>query len=388
MRDRDDELSSDYDLSAWEVPPPSAGLADAVIARVREPASAAAAVEASEKPTRRWWIAGGIAAVVAAAVAFALWGIQRAPKNGEGDVVAAAAQQLDLGASSAQLDPGTQIHWRRDKHMVAVTQSRGAASWTVAGDDTFVIDAGAMVASVEATGASLRVEVKMNLSDARVIGASAVTAAVVAMVTVIVYEGRVKVTNGGQTVTVAPGATLELRGPIPPTPDRITVGAGPDYAAQLAEKDRQIEELKRKLALSSPSAVALDPTEIDILMGKSVPAVRKCLQGVADTGNIDADVMVAPDGVVSNVALHLPNAFSSQATCISNVITALRFSPTPTGGTFSYSFQLDRSSKTVASGTCDEVSCVLNNYAGACCAKFKPAGKDPHPRQPVTSTPR
>ncbi len=299
MRDRDDEISSDYDLSAWEVPPPSAGLAEAVIARVREPASAAAAVDASEKTTRRWWIAGGIAAVVAAAVAFALWGIQRAPKNGEGDVVAAVAQPLALGASSAQLDPGAQIHWRRDQHTVAVTQARGAASWSVSDDDTFVIDAGAMVASVEATGASLRVEVKMNLSDARVIGASAVTAAIVAMVTVIVYEGRVKVTQGGQTVTVAPGATLELHGPVPPTPDRITVGAGPDYAAQLADKDRQIKDLQRKLTMPP--------------------------QDVADDTAID---------------------------------------------------------KTVTTGTCDEVSCVLENYAGACCTKFKQAGKAAPPAPP------
>lgn len=287
MRDRDDELLADYDLSAWEVPPPSPGLADAVITRVREPASARAAVEPGERPVRRWWIAGGIAVVVAAGIALALWGIQRAPNNGEGEVIADKAQSLDLGASSARLDPGAQVHWRRNRHAVTASQPRGAVSWTVGGGDTLVIDAGAMVASVEATGASLRVEVQMNLSDARVIGASAVTAAVVAMVTVIVYEGQVKVASGGQTVTVAPGATLELRGPLPVTPDRpdrSTVGAGPDYQAQLAEMERQIEELQRELAARA---------------------------------------------------------------------------------------------KTTPAPACDEVSCVLENYAGACCAKFKPAAAAP-----------
>ncbi len=261
MRD-DDDVLADYDLSAWEAPPPSPGLADVVIARAKQGAPVVAADHPVEKPVRRWWIGAAITIGIAAALAFALWGTQRAPKDGAGDVVAAHAQLVELGRSSAQLDPGTELHWRRDKHRVTVAQPRGAASWTIHGDDEFVIDAGAMVASVEASGASLRVEVTMNVSDARVIGASALTAAVVAMVTVVVYEGRVKVASGGQTVTVEPGARLELRNPAlaPPPPPPISVGASPDV---LAEKDRQIAELRRQLAEANGKQRTTVPAKCD-----------------------------------------------------------------------------------------------------------------------------
>ena len=281
MRDDDDDVLAGYDLSAWEVPPPSAGLADAVISRAKQPAPVGA-IDPGERTPRRWWIVGGVAAVVAAGLGVALWGIQRAPRDGEADVVATQAQRLDLGASSAQLDPGTQLHWRRAKHKVTVSQPRGAAAWTVAADDTLMIDAGATVASVEATGASLRVEVTMNLSDARVIGTSALTAAAVAMVTVVVYEGHVNVTSGGQTVTVQPGATLELHGP-KPTPDPPQpVAVAADLRKELEDRDAEIQKLRHEL-----------------------------------------EAMQAPR---------------------------------PT------------------SPACDEVSCVLNNYDGACCTKFKQVG--------------
>ncbi len=205
MRDDDDNMLADYDLSAWEVPPPSPGLADAVIARAKQPAGVAPVEELAGKPARRrrgLVIGGALVAVLAAALAFVLWGTERAPQDGGGDVIAEKAQRVELGGSRVQLDPGAELHWRRDKHRLSVAQPRGAATWQVHGDDTLVIDAGAMVASVEATGASLRVEVKMNLSDGRVIGASALTAAVVALVTVVVYEGHVKVSSAGQTVVV------------------------------------------------------------------------------------------------------------------------------------------------------------------------------------------
>ncbi len=257
MRDDDDDALADYDLSAWDVPPPSPGLADAVISRAKQPVGVAATEDPIGKPVRRWWIGGVVAAGVAATLAVGLWGLQRAPQDGGGDVVATHAQLVELGPSSALLDPGAEMHWRRDKHRMTVTQPRGAASWTIHGDDTFVIDAGAMVASVEASGASLRVEVTMNVSDARVIGASALTAAVVAMVTVVVYEGRVKVASGGQTVTVEPGTTLELRNPaLAPPP--VAVGAATD---QLAEMDRQIAELRRLVEASQKRTV--DPVPCD-----------------------------------------------------------------------------------------------------------------------------
>src|SRR5205085_8659243 len=95
----------------------------------------------------------------------------------------------------------------------AVAQLRGAATWRVDAGDTMVIDAGAMGASVEASGASLRLEVAMRItpSDGRVVAASTITAAAVALVTVAVYQGHIKVTSGGQTVNVGAGGAVEIK---------------------------------------------------------------------------------------------------------------------------------------------------------------------------------
>jgi hypothetical protein len=75
----------------------------------------------------------------------------------------------------------------------------------------------------------------MNMSDARVIGASTITAAAVAMVTVVVYEGHVKVSSAGQTVVVQPGATFTLPPPAPPQqPEPPIVGVAPAHGPSIA----------------------------------------------------------------------------------------------------------------------------------------------------------
>ena len=198
---------SEIDFSAWEAPPPPDGLADAVIARMAEP-------EPLPEPTprRRWVIAASAAAVLA--IAGGIWAITRphasAPDHGE--VVADKPQHLELGGISADLDRGADIRWQRTPHGFDIEQRAGAASWHMSREQHMTI--GATVASIDAAGASLRVEVPMNLSDAKVIGASAVTAATVAMLTVVVYEGHVKVASSGQTVVVQPGTTYTLKQPI------------------------------------------------------------------------------------------------------------------------------------------------------------------------------
>jgi len=225
MTDHDDNPLAGIDLAAWQPPAPGDRLADAVVARMREPVPAVPAVETGGATSgRRWWLIAGIAAAIAAAAVFGMRGLVRAPRDGHGTVAATQPSHLDLGASSAELEAGAEVTWRRDGHRLVVSQPRGIATWRIADDDELVIDAGATVASVEAHGASLRVEVKMNLSDARVIGASAVTALVVSLVTVVVYEGRVKVTGQGQTVNVAPGNTVAIA---PSTPPRNAVAGTP-----------------------------------------------------------------------------------------------------------------------------------------------------------------
>src|SRR5258706_12582632 len=186
MANDDDELD-EFDLSAWEAPA-TPDLADAVIARMIGTQVTPALPEAPHR--RRWLIAGAAAATLA--IAGGVWTLVRSAHPAEptnGALAAAHPQHLALPGASADLETGADVRWHRTRDSLHVDQHAGTASWKV-GDEPLVIDAA--LASIEATGASLRVEVAMNASDARVIGASALTSAAVAMVTVIVYEGHVK----------------------------------------------------------------------------------------------------------------------------------------------------------------------------------------------------
>lgn len=273
MRDDDDALAG-IDLAAWQPPAPPAGTADAVIARMRQPAAVPAAVPAVDpydRPSRRAWWIGGLTLAAAAVVALAAWGLTRAPRNGHDEVIATRARHLELDGSTADLDAGAQVRWDRVRHRITAQQTRGSVRWTVAGDDTLVIDSGGSpsAATIEASGASLRVEVQMNVSDVRLLGATTLTSAAVAVMTVVVYAGHVKATSGGQTINVSPGATVELRPdrPLrvpaepPPTPtEPIAVGATPVDVRALEDKlraaDERIAKLTAELAAREADASA------------------------------------------------------------------------------------------------------------------------------------
>ena len=309
----DDELR-EFDLSAWEAPPPPVDFVDSVIARAREgtPALEVDPEPPSSRARRRLIGAAAVAALAVAAVAM-IWfapAASREPKAmaGEGSSSGSDARRLELPGAIATLDPGADITWHRSGDDLVVTQRAGNATWQVDGSHRLVLDTGAVGASIEATGASLRVEVPVNTLDARVFGASALTAAVVAFVTVVVYEGHVTGTSGGQTVNVAPGTTVELRADKPPSPPQV-VGAAPSPA-----------ELQAKLH-------ALD-----------LEAKIRVLE--ADNQRLRDGV---PAGAGEKVAPPTPS-----------VPTHTTLTVTPTDPS-----------------RCDEVSCVLRNYDGACCTKFK-----------------
>jgi hypothetical protein len=288
--DAGDDALRGIDLDAWAPPPPppAGALADAVVARMREPVPSSAREPEGRGVRRRWTIAAAAAAAVALAaggvLAIARWGTSRPPAGGHGEVFAARASHLPLGPSSAELDPGAEVRWRRDGRRIEAAQPRGRVLWRAGGEDTLVIDAGAAVASVEATGASLRVEVQMNLSDVRTMGASAVTAAAVALVTVIVYQGHVKVTSAGQTVNVEPGGVIELR-PRESAREAPTVGAAtpapsPAPAQSVDEMKREMRELQKRI-LEAEQAIAAQEEEED----EPPPAPGRCDAGeLADKG--------------------------------------------------------------------------------------------------------
>jgi len=222
------EKDDDIDFAAWDVPEAPTGIADGVLARMaatdaRDVTDLVERVpERSSSRRSRAWIIGAAAAatlVVAAAVGFIVMGTERAAPT-SGRVVAERAQTLSLDSVRAELDAGARVTWRRQGGALHVEQQAGVAAWRVSGEERLVIDAGATVASVEAQGESVGVEFKMNQADVRVLGGSALTAAAVAMVTVTVYEGHVRVTGsqGQPTVIVQPGSTYTVTSSPPPAP--------------------------------------------------------------------------------------------------------------------------------------------------------------------------
>jgi outer membrane biosynthesis protein TonB len=272
MRD-DDETLAGIDLTAWQPPAPPANLADAVITRLRAPV-VAAAIEPHERPSRRPRWHAGTAGVAVALAGLAAWASLRAPRSCHGEQIAARAAHVELDGSVADLDAGAELRWDRDRHRITAHQTRGTVRWTIADDDTLVIDPGGSAAvTIEASGASLRVEVPMNVSDARMLGATTLSAAVAALVTVVVYQGHVQATSAGQTVNVAPGATIALGPQRPPEPvdpvgpverrpeepqHQLAVGASPADVQQLKDQlkvaDEKIASLTAELAARTTDA--------------------------------------------------------------------------------------------------------------------------------------
>jgi len=325
----DDNPLAGIDLGAWQPPPVRGGMADAVLQRMREPA-AVTAHELGDRPRRRWagWAVGG-ALVAAAGLAAGLVAIGPATRGGapatagdHGDVVAERASHLEIGATSAELDAGAALNWRREGARVRVAQLQGAATWRVGGADTLVIDAGAMGASVEASGASLRVEVAMQLSssDARVVAASVTTAAVVALVTVIVYQGHVKASSGGQTVNVSPGGAVEIKPGEPPRDVR-------DVATAPAE---------RTVALATEATRAVTEAALLGVMGE----ITACLAG--QSVQLTAYGWARPDGTIERISVEPPGPVAS---CVAGAIRNVHFSPTANGVSFQRKFSGDPTAK-------------------------------------------
>ncbi len=196
----DDDDLDDLDVHAWQAPLPPKGLAESVIARVT---ATDEAIAVAMRHQRRRFVTIGVACAGTVAAGLALWlGLQPTPRAAVTDevIIADERQHFAFGASVVDLDPGSAIRMHRNGDELHVVQS-GTATWHVAANERLVIDAGSS-ASIEATGANLRVETKMNPSY--VMSGVALTAGAVALVSATVYEGSAKVKSADQTVVVLP----------------------------------------------------------------------------------------------------------------------------------------------------------------------------------------
>jgi uncharacterized small protein (DUF1192 family) len=321
----DDEDVLGIDLDAWQPPPPP-NVADGVIARMRSETTSVTAqalpVE-TPAPKRRWWLAGAAAAAIATTtvVTFVL---TRGPANTRGVSAGDRAAHIAIGPTTADIDPNTAVSWRRDGDRIAVKQAGGAAAWRVDEDDTLTIETG--LASIQATNASLRVEVKM-LDDKQTIALSALTAAAVAAVTIVVYEGAVK-TNG---VTVAPGTTYQITGKGEHViEDEITVGAA-DLNARIAALEAELAKAKAELdAATGRPPADFDRDTIQLTMRGLASRLKACANGYV--GTLQLTVRVKSDGSVAAVeAADVP-----PRACVAAIVRDATFPATTRGGTFTY----------------------------------------------------
>ena len=348
MSNDDDDVLG-IDLDAWQAPPVPTGIADGVIARMRQETTTvttpAVPVDPERAPTKRWWWIGGAALVAAAAgAALVAFGLPRPPPDGSGGIVAEQPAHLALGPSSAELDRDTVVSWRRDRYRVTAQQAGGAATWRVDDDDTLTIETA--LGSIEATNASLRVEVKM-LDEKKAIVLGAVTAAAVTLVTVVVYKGTVGVTDDGKSTRVLPGTAYQIKAKGENVfDDQMTVGAAPSpeliarvatLEDQLAQKQAELDELKRGV---DPFEASADPgvpdslgrAEISRTMHQLAGKFRACADGY--DGKVIVTVRVNPDGSVANVTTSPADAKPSK--CIADALRAARFAKTKSGGRFKY----------------------------------------------------
>ena len=314
----------DLDLTAWEAPPPPE-LADAVIARLRDTTvvGAVGAVEPTARAGRRWWWLGGLTAALAAAIALIVvlaGGADRAglPFGAAGGL---HATHVELAGATAELDAGAAIAWHREPDGLHVTQIAGSATWRVEPGAHVWIDTGVAGTSVQASGASLRVEAPMNISDAKLIGTSALTATVVALVTVVVYDGHVRATSDGRSVVVEPGATVALGSGLAPAP-----ATRDDDLEALRQRVDQLEH-ERSALQQQVAALGGDHVQPIVPDGAVMHALRPSLDGCAAADDFVGTLSLrfeVEHGVVTSVQLQTTDGGSERLLpCVRDAVDAL-----------------------------------------------------------------
>ena len=118
-----------------------------------------------------------------------------------------------------------------------------------------------------------------------------------------------------------------------------------------ALKADEIEEMARGSSTTSVACFRRSENATDAILDADVTRVRLTFK-------------VEPDGRVPESGVEIGVGSQALATCLSRMVAGWRFRPNP-GGAFGFVL-----ARPEVEADCDEVSCVLSNYEGPCCAKF------------------
>jgi hypothetical protein len=127
-----------------------------------------------------------------------------------------------------------------------------------------------------------------------------------------------------------------------------------------------------------PNEAALSPDEVEDAVAKGQFLVQRCYQLsykkqpalAKDISRLGVTIDVDPAGHVTRADIPIATEDDGGlGGCLDRVIRGWRFRATTRGGTYRFGVAFAGAQ----ADSCDEVSCVLNDYEGACCAKLTKA---------------
>ncbi|HEX4513993.1 MAG TPA: hypothetical protein VH054_10665 [Polyangiaceae bacterium] len=246
------------ELDAWEPETPPADFAERVGARV---------VTERRAHRRRVAIMGSVAALAVAAAAAVF--VLRQDKETSGDITADHEMEIAIGPRAvAVLDAGAHVSWRGSE----VTQDRGGVFYRVERGAPFRVHTPAADATVHGTCFGVAIENPEEDMHARDWKAAGVGAAITTVAFVAVYEGKVAVAKGAQSVELTAGQSaragddgVKRTGDFDPTSpsgagtDEPYAKANKNLADQIADYQRRLDALEaQKKSLAARLSEAQD----------------------------------------------------------------------------------------------------------------------------------
>ncbi len=217
------------------------------------------------------------------------------------------------------------------------------------------------------------------------IGALAISASVGVGVYVVIKQQREASASERATSVEEPPAPAPPTDPPPPVPVPETAADVPPVPADRAEAAAvDPEPTEGPPPTNAPQfgtpgiEGGLDQEAVVAAVAPTAPKLQKCLEprypkdGARIGGTLRVTLQVNRRGGVTEATSVGPD--DTLGTCVASVLKDVRFARTSDGGTAKVVYPIAFHN---AHGTndlddaCDEVSCVLENYEPACCARFR-----------------